>query len=97
MKGFCSLRLPQHSLVDGLFGFECRHRTESRWTPRGGLKSRPAGVVVVVGVVGVVVVGVVVVGVVVVGVVGVVVVGVVVGVVVVGVVVGVVVVLLIVL
>ena len=94
MKGFCSLRLPQHSLVDGLFGFECRHRTESRWTPRGGLKSRPTGVVVVVGVVGVVVVGVVVVGVVgvvVVGVVGVVVVGVV------GVVVGVVVVLLIVL
>ena len=48
MKGVCSLRLPQHSLVDGLVGFECRHLAASRWTPREGLNSCPTHVVVVV-------------------------------------------------
>ena len=41
MKGVCSLRLPQHSLVDGLVGFECRHLAASRWTPREGPNSCP--------------------------------------------------------
>ena len=48
MKGVCSLRLPQHSLVDGLVGFECRHLAASRWTPREGPNSCPTVVVVVV-------------------------------------------------
>ena len=47
MKGVCSLRLPQHSLVDGLVGFECRHLAASRWTPREGPNSCPTVVVVV--------------------------------------------------
>ena len=46
MKGVCSLRLPQHSLVDGLVGFECRHLAASRWTPREGPNSCPTVVVV---------------------------------------------------
>ena len=41
MEGVCSLRLPQHSLVDGLVGFECRHLAASRWTPREGPNSCP--------------------------------------------------------
>ena len=48
MKGVCSLRLPQHSLVDGLVGFECRHLAASRWTPREGPNSCPTDVVDVV-------------------------------------------------
>ena len=48
MKGVCSLRLPQHSLVDGLVGFECRHLAASRWTPREGPNSCPTVVVVIV-------------------------------------------------
>ena len=48
MKGVCSLRLPQHSLVDGLVGFECRHLAASRWTPREGPNSCPTVVDVVV-------------------------------------------------
>ena len=39
MEGVCSLRLPQHSLVDGLVGFECRHMVASRWTPLEGPNS----------------------------------------------------------
>ena len=46
MKGVCSLRLPQHSLVDGLVGFECRQVATSRWTPREGPNSCPIDVVV---------------------------------------------------
>ena len=49
MEGVCSLRLPQHSLVDGLVGFECRHLAASRWTPREGPNSFPTLVVVGVG------------------------------------------------
>ena len=41
MEGVCSLRLPQHSLVDGLVGFECRHLEASRWAPREGPNSCP--------------------------------------------------------
>ena len=48
MEGVCSLRLPQHSLVDRLVGFECRHLAASRWTPREGPNSCPTVVVVVV-------------------------------------------------
>ena len=48
MKGVCSLRLPQHSLVDGLVGFECRQVATSRWTPREGPNSCPTVVVVAV-------------------------------------------------
>ena len=54
MEGVCSLRLPQHSLIDGLVGFECRHLAASRWTLREGPNSCPT--VFVVGVVGVIVV-----------------------------------------
>ena len=39
VEGVCSLRLLQHSLVDGLVGFECRHLAASRWTLREGLNS----------------------------------------------------------
>ena len=46
MEGVCSLRLPQHSLVNGLAGFECRHLAASRWTPREGPNSCPTDVVV---------------------------------------------------
>ena len=56
MEGVCSLRLPQHSLVDGLVGFECRHLAASRWTPREGPNSCPTVAVVVVIIVFVVVV-----------------------------------------
>ena len=48
MEGVCSLRLPQHSLVDGLVGFECRHLAASRWTLREGPNSCPTVVAVVV-------------------------------------------------
>ena len=48
MEGVCSLRLPQHSLVDGLVGFECRHLAASLWTPREGPNFCPSFVVVVV-------------------------------------------------
>ena len=47
MEGVCSLRFPQHSLVDGLVGFECRHLAASRWAPREGPNSCPTVVVVV--------------------------------------------------
>ena len=46
-EGFCSLRLPRHSLFDGLVGFECRHLATSRWTPREGPNSCPIVVAVV--------------------------------------------------
>ena len=48
MEGVCSLRLPQHSLVDGLVEFECRHLAASRWTPREGPNSCPTVVDVVI-------------------------------------------------
>ena len=47
-EGVCSLRLPQHSLLDKFVRFECRHMMASRWTPREAPNFCPTAVVAAV-------------------------------------------------